>query len=80
MILEHAKRRLFERFGLESVPQKRIIKVRPDGRNNMLCKFHGTKIYFILREADNKILTFLTQTQMKIKYKHPVSEEDIHKS
>lgn len=69
-LISHSNQRLEERFGLSSgdLQGKSFECIRRDTNTRTLCRYSGTRIYFILSKPTNKIVTFLTIDQVVEKF------------
>lgn len=59
----HARQRLFERYGLTSLPKKRPVFVSTI--NNQRRVYKIDEMYLIIRKRDKKVITVSTKYIMK---------------
>jgi len=58
-LLPHAKARLWERFGLTSLPPGMPAYIRSLSNNRRL--YQAGEVYFVIRKSDRKVITVWTR-------------------
>jgi hypothetical protein len=62
-LIPHAQQRLYERFNMLRLPEGKRELIKSLSNNRKV--YRVANVYFIWRKSDHKILTFLTEQQLK---------------